>query len=186
MERPYTREQEADSMTNDAKNATMTPPQAIAFIRDHGVVLESAKGSVVSLAEAIAGQPIQGSWWGHAKSHQIFKLTRAVRNSQEILVCRLVEGKVSFVHRRLWASLVAAAGCFPERHLSLIKEVHTDSGHHETKEVPFPNWVPASVAEEAKKLNQAQALAELGSWTENASPHKAFNRTPEGADRSGR
>ncbi len=145
----------------------MTPIQAIDFIRDHGVVLESARGPVVSLAEAITGEPIKGSWWGHAKNKEIFILTRVVRNSEEILTCRLVEGKVTFVHRRLWAALVAAAGRFPNRQLSLIKEIHTDSGHHKVEELPFPIWVPKSVAKEAKLLNETIALVELGSWTQN-------------------
>jgi hypothetical protein len=36
-----------------------------------------------------------GSWWGHAKGHEIFWLTRAVRDSGDVLVCRLVGGKVT-------------------------------------------------------------------------------------------
>jgi hypothetical protein len=37
----------------------------IAFVRQHGVVLESRKGPVPNLAEAVAGTPIRGSWWNH-------------------------------------------------------------------------------------------------------------------------
>ena len=57
----------------------MTPRQAVAFVRRHGVVLEAAAGPVPSLAEAVAGGPIRGSWWAHSHSHQIFAATRAVR-----------------------------------------------------------------------------------------------------------
>jgi len=42
----------------------MTPRKALAFVRKHGVVLESAQGPVPSLARAIAGERIRGSWWG--------------------------------------------------------------------------------------------------------------------------
>ena len=38
----------------------VTPRQALAFVRQHGVVLESAHGPVPCLAEAIAGGPIRG------------------------------------------------------------------------------------------------------------------------------
>ncbi len=136
----------------------MTPVESISFVRDHGVVLESARGCVPSLALEIAGGPIKGSWWGHPKSQEIYKLTRALRNHDDILVCRLIDGKVTFVHRRLWPSLVAAAAHFPKRNLSLIREKHTKSGRHITQEVEFPFWVPNWAANEAKELVESDAL----------------------------
>lgn len=53
----------------------MTPHQAVAFVRKHGVVLEAAAGPVPSLAEAIKGAPIHGSCLAHPRSHEIFELT---------------------------------------------------------------------------------------------------------------
>lgn len=38
----------------------VTPKQALAFVKENGVVLESAGGAVPSLAEAIAGKAIRG------------------------------------------------------------------------------------------------------------------------------
>jgi hypothetical protein len=58
----------------------------MAFVKDHGVVLEAASGAVPSLAQAITGGPIAGSWWAHPQSHAIFAITRAVRDSGEVLV----------------------------------------------------------------------------------------------------
>jgi hypothetical protein len=72
----------------------MTSRQALAFIRKHGVVLEAAQGPAPSLAEAIAGEPVRGNWWSHPKSHAIFAVTRAIRDSDDVLVCRLIKGKV--------------------------------------------------------------------------------------------
>jgi hypothetical protein len=68
----------------------MTRAQALAFVKRYGIVLESSRGEVPTFAEAVAGEPIQGSWWGHPKGHAIFWLTRAVRESPDVLVCRLV------------------------------------------------------------------------------------------------
>jgi hypothetical protein len=141
----------------------VTPRQAIAFVRKHGIVLEAAAGPVPSLAEAIVGAPIRGSWWGHPRSHQIFELTRAVRDSPEILVCRLVDGKVTYVHRRLWPSLVRAAKRFPRKRLAQIHEIHTASGRHITKEVAFPNWVPDDVSDRATEVSEEAAALKLGS-----------------------
>ena len=144
----------------------MTSRQALAFIRKHGVVLEAARGSVPSLAEVIAGGPVRGSWWSHRKSHEIFAVTRAIRDSDEVLVCRLIKGKVTFIHRRLWPALVRAASRFPSDHLSQVREVHTSSGRHVTKEVPFPDWVPSNVRTAARSLSEESALAEFAAWIE--------------------
>jgi len=142
-------------------NVAMTLRQALAFIRKHGVVLEAAQGPVPSVAEAIAGEPVRGSWWSHPKSHEIFAVTRAIRDSDDVLVCRLINGKITFVHRRLWPALVRAAGRLPSDHLSQVSEVHTTSGRHVTKEVPFPDWVPSSVRAAARNLSEESALAEF-------------------------
>src|SRR3989441_11565860 len=123
----------------------MTSLQALAFIRKHGVVLEAARGPVPSLAEAIAGGPVRGSWWSHPKSHEIFAVTRAIRDSDEVLVCRLIKGKVTFVHRRLWPALVRAAGRPPSAHLLQEPGGPTNTGRHVTQEIPFTHWAPAHV-----------------------------------------
>jgi len=144
----------------------MTSRQALAFIRKHGVVLEAAQGPVPSLVEVIAGEPVRGSWWSHPKSREIFAVTRAIRDSDDVLVCRLIRGKVTFVHRRLWPALVRAAGRLSSDQLSQVREVHTSLGRHVTKEVPFPDWVPSSVRSAARSLSDEAALAEFAAWIE--------------------
>jgi len=93
-------------------------------------------------------------------------MTRTVRDSGDVLVCRLIKGKVTFVHRRLWPALVRAAGRFPSERLSQVREVHTSSGRHVTKEVPFPDWVPSSVRAAARSLSEEAALVEFAAWIE--------------------
>lgn len=142
----------------------MKVKEAIAFVRKHGVVLVSAKGPVPRLTEAIAGEPIKGSWWGHPKSRQIFRVLEAVTDSGDVLVCRLVNGKVTLVHRRLWPALVRIAKQFPSNTIAQLHEEHTESGRHITREVPFPEWVPADVLEQSKKISDAEALEAFGAW----------------------
>lgn len=142
----------------------MTAAQAVAFIKKHGVVLASAMGPVPRLTEAITGEAIKGSWWGHPKSHQIFSALQAVADSDDVLICRLVGGKVTFVHRRLWPALVRVAKKFPADRIAKVSEEHTPSGKHVTRAVPFPKWVPADVMIQAKALTEEEALAELGTW----------------------
>jgi hypothetical protein len=91
----------------------VTKAEALTFVHTHGVALESATGPMPSLAAAIAGGSIRGSWWGHARSHEIFRLTRAVRDCPDVLVCRIVDGKITYVHRRVWPALVCVSERFP-------------------------------------------------------------------------
>jgi hypothetical protein len=142
----------------------MTPRGALAFIRRQGVVLEGGRGPIPNLAEAVAGAPIRGSWWGHAKGREIFSITRAVRDSADVLVCRLVGGKITYVHRRLWPAIVRLAQQFKRADLGALREVHTPQGRHVLRTVPFPRWVPPAVKRQARKLTEASARAELGNW----------------------
>jgi len=143
----------------------MTRTQALAFVRTHGVVLEAGLGPVVSLANAVAGRPIRGSWWGDPKGREIFSLTRAVRESKDVCVCRIVGGKITYVHRRLWPALIRVAPRLPLRRLAMIHEMHTATGRHELQEVAFPKWVTVRVQRQANKLTEAQAVAALGKWS---------------------
>ena len=136
----------------------------MAFVRQHGVVLASAKGAVPRLTEAIVGERIGGSWWAHPKSRQIFAVLQAVTDSEDILVCRLVGGKVTLVHRRLWPELVRAARRFSATRIAQIREEHMPDGHHMSREIPFPKWVPADVREQAKRIGEQAALTALGPW----------------------
>jgi hypothetical protein len=135
--------------------------QALAFVRKHGVVLESARGPVPSLAEAIAGGPIRGSWWSHPRSHLIFELTQAVRDDASVLVCRAVDGKVTFIHARLWPALIRLGGRLPRGSLARIAEVHTTSGRHVVRAQPFPSWAPPAVRTRAARLTDDAARRAL-------------------------
>ena len=144
----------------------MTPSQAISFIKKHGVVLASAKGPVPRLTEAIANEPIKGSWWAHPKSKQIFSVFQLVTHSKDVLVCRLVNGKVTFIHRRIWLARVRVAKQFPSAQTSQVHEEHTASGRHVTREIPFPEWAPPAVMKRAKVMSEKEAFDSLGPWAQ--------------------
>jgi len=148
----------------------VTPAEALAFVCSNGLVLESGTGPVPSLAETVAGGPIRGSWWSHTRGREIFAVTRAIRDSPDVLVCRLVDGKITYVHRRLWPAVVRLAQRFPNGRLAQIQEVHTASGTHVAREVRFPDWVSREVAAEASTLDEERALGQLAPWSGKASP----------------
>jgi hypothetical protein len=140
----------------------LTPAQALAFVERYGIVCEAARrAGIPSLVDAIAGEAVHGNWWSHRHSREIFALTRAVRAAPQLLVCRLVDGKITFVHDRLWPALVRAAGRFPRECLARLHEVHTTRGNHVVEETAFPDWLPAALASTAKHLTEKDAIDAL-------------------------
>ncbi|HJR11117.1 MAG TPA: hypothetical protein VJ823_06850 [Rhodanobacteraceae bacterium] len=139
----------------------MDHDEAMAFVKTHGIVLASAKGPFARLADAIAGEPVRGSWWGHPKGKEIFRILRGVAESDDVLVCRLCGGKVTYVHRRLWPALVRAAAHFKPKQLAKLREEHTVSGKHVTHETAYPGWIPEETRVAASKLTKSEALEQL-------------------------
>ena len=113
-----------------ASHPTVSPKEALAFVEKHGFVLQAARSSVPSLAEAIAGEGIRASWWGHPKGREIYRAAQAICESPDVLVCKLVDGKITYVHRRLWPALVKLASRFPRAQLARVWDEHTPSGAH--------------------------------------------------------
>ena len=138
----------------------------VGFVEKHGVVLASAKGPVPSVAEAIAGEPIIGSWWSHARAQVIFDALSEIDDDVDIRCFRLVDGKVTFVHRRMWPALVRLAreGRLPADRVASVQQEHMPTGEHRNLVTPFPDWVPDEVAAAADSLSTDQARAQLGAW----------------------
>ena len=113
--------------------------EPLEWVREQGIVLQSARGPVPNLAEYVAGEPIRGSWWGHAAGHEIFAVLSGVLNSPDVIATRLV----------------------PKERLAAVDEEHTASGAHRTIEIPFPDWVPAQEITAARLLSVDDALAQL-------------------------
>ena len=135
----------------------MSAADALAFVEKHGVVLVSGKGPLPRLVEMIVGEPIKGSWWAHPASHRIFAVLQAVEASGELLVCRLIEGKVTLVHRRLWPALARLERRFTRQQLAQIHQEHTASGKHANRVVEFPAWVPESVLAASRHMSDEEA-----------------------------
>jgi hypothetical protein len=146
-------------MAAGAVDSTKDP---LAWLEARGIALLSAKGPVPNLAEAIAGEPIQGSWWGHPKSHAIFAIVETVTDSPDVLVCKLIDGKVTLVHHRVWPALVALAAEIGPDRLARVDQEHTPSGKHVNHVTPFPDWVPTDVLAEGRGLSREEARQVLG------------------------
>ena len=133
----------------------------MAVLREHGMLLASAKGPIPNVAELVVGEPIRGSWWAHPRSHEIFAVLNELAESPDVVRLRLIRGKITLVHRRMWPALVRLADRLPDGALAAVDEQHTASGAHRTVEVPFPAWVPPEVIREAARLSEHEALGQM-------------------------
>jgi len=143
-------------------SALRTKRQVLAFVRRHGAVMLAARGALPNLAEAIAGAPIRGSWWGHPDGNRIFRLCEELDDSGEALTFKLVGGKVTYVHRRLLPALVKLADRFDRAALARVWSEHTSSGAHRARREPYPAWVEPDLARQARALRPSEAEAMLG------------------------
>jgi len=133
----------------------------MAALVEHGMLLESARGPLPNVAEMVAGEPIRGSWWGHPAGHAIYDALNSLAASPDVVRTRLVNGKVTLVHRRLWPALARLADRFPPEAIAVLHEEHTGSGAHRVRAQPFADWVPGDVLLTARDLSADDALAEL-------------------------
>ena len=141
----------------------MTFAQAVAFIDDHGVVLESARHPVfANIADAFLGKARRGSWWGHPHGRQFFALTRLLRKHRDIVACRLIEGKVTYVHRRHWAALLRLRNVLSSDRIDVLHEVHTETGAHRVYFTSLERKVSPRTKTRAASLTVAEARDELG------------------------
>lgn len=90
----------------------MTPHESAALERvlaelEASGLLLNADAALPSLTTLVAGEPIRGSWWGHPRGQAIFRVAQELADHPDAATVRLVSGKLTWVHRRLWPALVA-------------------------------------------------------------------------------
>jgi len=62
-----------------------------------------------SFTTLVAGTPIAGSWWGHRRGKDIYQLLEDFHRGSGALSAKLVNGKITYVHRRLWQAFLELA-----------------------------------------------------------------------------
>ncbi len=110
-----------------------------------------------SVATIFAGGPMPGSWWSHPRSHEMFRCLASLDDIA--VVTRLVKGKVTYVHNRLWPGLAAAG-------VAIEDEVHTESGRHEKRLEPSDAWAKRLGVAPSDKVRAEleKALIDFESW----------------------
>ncbi len=80
--------------------------RALRELERRGLLLQ-ADARLPSVATQVAGEPIRGSWWAHPSSNQIYWVLVELEDHPDVLRAKLVNGKLTLVHRRLWPALHA-------------------------------------------------------------------------------
>jgi hypothetical protein len=142
-------------------------------LRERGLLLQQDK-SIASVVGLITGESLSKSWWSHPQSHAIFQCLEKLADDADVLTSRLIAGKVTFVHRRLWPAFLSVALSnapwqkpksqepreLQQRLLVAAKEVHTASGRHELQLQSWNDWAREHDAHERIAIDEAIAQLE--------------------------
>ena len=79
---------------------------ALQTLRRLGLLLET-DARLPSVASLIAGEPVSGSWWSHASAQEIFITLGQFADHRDVMFTKLISGKVTLVHRKLWPEIFA-------------------------------------------------------------------------------
>ena len=92
----------------------------LAKLKEHGLLLQT-DANLPNVCALIAGAPVLGSWWAHPRSHEIFRVNCELAEHPDVLVSKLISGKISYLHRALWPAVIAIGRgreCWQIEHLS--------------------------------------------------------------------
>jgi len=80
--------------------------RAIGELERFGLLLQH-DSVLPSFTSVSVREPVRGSWWAHPRAHEIYELLQLFRVESGGLTAKLVNGKLTFVARRLWPALMA-------------------------------------------------------------------------------
>jgi len=80
--------------------------EALAELRRRGLMLVHDK-TFPSLTGLTIGETIRGSWWAHPLSNDVYMIGQQLQHCGDVVLIKLVSGKETYLHRRLWLHLLA-------------------------------------------------------------------------------
>jgi len=73
-----------------------------------GLLLQQDKNAV-NVVALLTGDTLSGSWWSHPKARLIFAVLSELADQPDVLFAKLLYGRVTLIHRKLWPALLAVA-----------------------------------------------------------------------------
>jgi hypothetical protein len=107
--RPFSLSGRSSSAGDKAKEPAVDDCRSVErVLRATGVLVRQDK-LLPSVVGIITGERLTTSWWNHPKAHEIFHCLEQLAEDSDVLVSRLIGGKVTYIDRRLWPAFLAVA-----------------------------------------------------------------------------
>lgn len=141
------------------------------------ILVQDAK--LPSLATMVAGQPIEGSWWGHSDGKTIFSVIAEVEDAPDVARFKLLDGKVCLVHRSLWPALACIGRARQAWQMDGLSTFATellarvDEGHRVQETGPHVKELETRLlcVGDQKHVESGEHATELVSWKVFAKEH---------------
>ena len=164
---------------------------ALQTLRRFGVLLETDT-QLPSVAGLIAGEPVRGSWWAHAHAHEIFDVLSRLADHRDVLVTKLISGKNTLVHRKLWPEICTIGRSRSawqmdglSRSVRLLLERIDEQGSLRTDEIEWPKSADAKPGDAARQLEKKLLIHAGEVHTESGAHAKLLETWETWAERSG-
>jgi len=155
---------------------------ALQTLRRLGLLLET-DARLPSVAGLIAGEPVSGSWWSHASGQKIFVTLGQFADHRDVMFTKLISGKVTLVHRKLWPEVFAigtARAPWQMKGLSTsarrLLEAIDEHGSLRTDQLPRPRSGTTKPGEAARELEK-KLLIHAGEFHTESGAHAKLLET---------
>jgi len=155
---------------------------ALKTLKRLGLMLET-DACLPSVASLIAGEPVSGSWWSHASAQKIFSTLGQLADHRDVMFTKLISGKVTLVHRKLWPEIIAigtARAPWQMKGLSKsarqLLEMIDEQGSLRTDQLAWPKSGTVKPGEAARELER-KLLVHAGEFHTESGAHAKLLET---------
>lgn len=165
--------------------------QILRQLTKFGFLLESDP-KLPSVCTLITGEPLKSSWWSHPLAQIIFQVNEQLEDHQDVLITKLVAGKVTFVHRKLWPEILSIGVAREPWQLENLSnsarwllQTIDERGSLTTDKLPLPPSDKAKVGDAARELEKKLLINGAQIHTASGAHAKVLETWPHWAARVG-
>jgi hypothetical protein len=151
---------------------------ALGELESRGLLLQG-DGALPSVVRVVVGGPVRGSWWSHAKAHDIYAVCQFLKHHPDATTAKLILGKVTYVHRALFPALAAIGDSREPWQMEGL----TRSAQALLREVDASGELRAKRADAARELEQRLLVHAEEVHTERGAHAKQLESWPAWAAR---
>ncbi|HEV7241603.1 MAG TPA: hypothetical protein VGQ36_20390 [Thermoanaerobaculia bacterium] len=130
----------------------------LAALARAGLLLQQDKHAL-NVVTLITGETLRTSWWSHPKAQLIFAVLSRLDEHADVLLTKLLQGKVTLVHRSLWPAVLAvASGAEPWQTAGISKPARRLLTSIDEAEHPIRHSGPVVKELESRLLAHAQEI----------------------------